>query len=62
MRWLNMTIFKGAGLQPVMVIINIAWVRTKMGDACIVVYLQHYILLKINVFTKLYFKASFVPA
>lgn len=50
------------GLQPGMVIINIVPFRTKMGDASIVVYLQHYILLKINVLTKLFFKVSFVPA
>lgn len=33
-----------------------------MGEASIVVYLQHYILLKINILMKLHFKLSFVPA
>lgn len=53
---------KVLGLQPVMVRMNMAWVRTKMGDAGVIADLQHPILPKINVLTKLYFQVSFVPA
>lgn len=50
------------GLQPAMVRINMAWVRTKTGDAGVIADLQQSILPKMNVLTKLYFQVSFVPA
>ena len=53
---------KVLGLQPVMDRMNMAWVRTKTGDAGVTADLQHPILPKINALTKLYFQVSFVPA